>query len=156
MATIQWLAPGAWTDAFLQSDLTGATVVNGYGLLSTAAVVTNGTGRYLYADISVRLASMTPTAGGHIALFLLPLLDDGTTYADGASSATATAQASITHYVGALALRAVASAQNGMVRGILVPPGSFKWYLINRSGVPFATGTTVNTIKHRLYGEESI
>jgi hypothetical protein len=156
MSTLQWLTPVAFADAFLQADLNGTTVVNGYGVLSTATAVANGTGRYLYADVSFRLASMTPTAGGYLSLYLLPLLDDGTTYADGTSSATATAQPSITHNVGNLALRAVASTQNGMIRGIVVPPGTFKWYLINKSGAALATGATSNTAKYRIYGEEIV
>ena len=155
MPTMQWSEPSAWADAFTAASLTGGTVVVNYGLLSSV-IVDNSTTHAYYADLSVRLASFTPTAGGNLAFYALPLLDDGTTYADGASSATASSQPSMTHFIGALGLRAVASAQNGMLSRVLVPPTSFKFYVLNKSGAALATTTTGNTIKYRLFSEEAV
>jgi hypothetical protein len=154
MASVLWTARSSWADALLASEL--SAIANASGVLSGATAVANGTARHLYADVSFRLASFTPTAGGHIAMYLLPLLDDGTTYADGTTSGTATAQPTGTHFAGSFALRAVASAQNGMIRGIMIPPGTFKWYLINRSGASLATTTTANIVKYCTYAEEVV
>lgn len=151
MATVTWSTPSSWADAILASTL--SAIANNSGVLSTATVVGNGAGLALYADLSVRLASFTPTTGGHLAFYILPLLDDASTYADGTTSATATAQPSVTHFAGSLALRPVASAQAGYVTRILLPPADFKWYVINRAGATLATTTTNNIIKYRTYSE---
>lgn len=156
MATATWLARSAWADAFASADFNA--LANGAGILSTATAVNNGTNLHFYADLSFRMvtSTMSPTAGGHLAFYLLPLLDDGLTYPDSANTGTAGDQPSITYYVGSMALRTTATAtQNGMLRGILIPPGTFKWYVVNRSGVALPASATNMTCKYATYSEQA-
>lgn len=156
MATAKWLARSSWTDAFAASNFNA--LANGAGVLSTATALDNGTNLHFYADLSFRMvtSSMSPTAGAHLAFYLLPLLDDGSTYPDSTNTATAGDQPGITYYVGSMALRTTAGAvQNGMIRGILIPPGTAKWYVVNRSGVALPSSSTNMTCKMSTYSEQA-
>lgn len=156
MATIQWLTPDAYANAFSAADFNA--LASSSGILSTATAVANGTTRRLYADLSfiTVTSTFTPTAGGHLAFYLLPLLDDGTSYPNNANGATAGTQPAITYFAGAIAFGTTALAHAGMMRGVLIPPGTFKWYVINRTGVALPASATAMTCKYRLYGEESV
>jgi hypothetical protein len=72
-----------WTTAINQADL--ASLANGSTVLSSVADITNQAALDIYADISVRMtvASATPPAGAYFGIYLVGLLDDGTTYGDG-------------------------------------------------------------------------
>lgn len=148
MANTQlWTSPSSWANAFETADL--ASLANGSTIISTSTVVSNGSGLHLFADISIRLASISPSAGGYLAIWLLALLDDGSTYQDGESTATAANQAAHNNAT-IIPLRSKASStQNQMARRIVVPPGTFKWYLLNQSGVTLSAST--NVAKYQLY-----
>ncbi len=152
MATVSWEAPGSWTDAFATANFT--SLASGSGVLSTSTAVANGTNKELYLDLSFISASTTflPTAGGHLAFFLLPLLHDGATYPTASTSATASAQAQATYCIGTMAFGAATAAHCGALRGVIILPGTFKFYCINRTGVALPAGTT-QTCQYRLYSE---
>src|SRR5689334_3868278 len=78
-----------WTAMFASGDLT--SLASGNSVLSTATAVANGTNLDIYADISViiTIGSATPSAGAFIAVYALPLGNDGTTYGDGKISTAA-------------------------------------------------------------------
>lgn len=156
MATAKWLARSSWADAFASANFNN--LANGAGVLSTATAVDNTTNLHFYADLSFRMvtSTMTPVSGGHLAFYLLPLLDDGTTYPDNANGGTTGDQPGITYYVGSIALRTTSGAtQNGMLRGIVIPPGVFKWYMVNRSGVSLPASSTNMTCKYSTYSEQA-
>src|SRR5216684_4511284 len=101
------------------------SLANGsFGLFSTA--ITNGTALDLYADFSVSLGSITSGAGTpYVAIYLMPLNQDGTTYADG--TGTGSVVPGSTYFVGAISVVASATAViTGTLRGVVLPPGSFK------------------------------
>lgn len=151
-AILKWNAPSAWTNAFEAADLNSlgiATTV--ISTSNTSGGITNGTGLDLLMDVSIQLGSMTPVAPNYLGLFLLPLLADGTTYADGDSATATAANMATASFLGGTAVLRLkaASAQNVMIGSITIPPGTFKLYLYNGSGVAFpASG---NTAKYRTY-----
>jgi hypothetical protein len=156
MATAKWLARSSWANAFQPQDFNA--LANGAGILSTATAIDNTTNLHFYADLSFRMvtSTMTPTAGGHLAFYLLPLLDDGTTYPDSANTATAGDQPAITYYAGSMALRTTSGAvQNGMLQGLRIPPGVFKFYVINRAGVALPSSLVNMTCKYATYSEQA-
>ena len=85
--TLKWEAGVAWADAGLGM----ASLANG-SLATGSTVIANGTNLNLRLDASLVLGSLTPGTGGYVELHFIPLLRDGTNYADAAiSGATMTA-----------------------------------------------------------------
>lgn len=145
--TVLWTSPVSYANAFESGDLN--SLANGSTIISTSTVVSNGTGLYLFADVSFRLGSISPISGANLTLWLLNLLDDGSTYQDGESTATAANQPA--HNPAAIIpLRTKASStQNQIARRILIPPGTFKFCLLNNSGVSLASSG--NTATYQTY-----
>ena len=79
--TLKWEAGVAWADAGLGM----ASLANG-SLATGSTVIANGTNLNLRLDASLVLGSLTPGTGGYVELHLIPLLRDGTNYADAAIS----------------------------------------------------------------------
>lgn len=151
MATEKWIAGSGvgltWTSCFgteLNSLVAGNAVIS-------SVVITNGTNLDLFADISISLGSVTPGAGNpFIGIYFYPLNQDGTTYGDGAFGTTAAGPPPSSYFVGSIPCRAsTAGVITGMVRGILLPPGSGKGLLYNNSGVNLAS--SANTVSYRTY-----
>ncbi len=151
---LEYSTAGSWTNAFAAADFNA--LANGSSIISSATAVANGAGSIL-ADLSFIMvtSTMSPTAAGGAGLdfYLLPLLHDGTTYPDGESTATAANQATGTYFVGRMVLRGKAtSTQAGALRGIVVPNGTFKWYVINSTGAALPSSASNMTCQYRLYG----
>lgn len=143
-----------WTAGINSSDL--ASMANGSSVLSSVSDIANGTNLDQFMDISVRCAisSNTIASGANLALWLYPLLDDGSTYGDGQlSSGTQAAKTPVFSPIGVIPLLAAASQTTlvGMVTGILLPPGSFRLALQNNSGFSLSSGT--QTVKFRTYNQ---
>jgi hypothetical protein len=159
MPDFRYSEPSAWADAFAAADFDA--LANDAGKLSTASVVANGTGRLLLADVSFIMVTSTvsPTNAPHLALYLLPLLHDGTTYVDNEDSATVANQPSPAYLAGTIAFRTKATQSiAGIATGLVVPPGTFRWYGINRNmnGTSSLPASSTNmTCRYRLYGYES-
>lgn len=102
----------------------------------------------LFADLELAVDFVTaPTAGTVVELYLLPSIDGGTTYPDG--SASILPQTSL--YVGGFAVRNTAAAQVMVMRGIALPPGSYKYLVQNTTNQPFpATGSTLRQNTYQL------
>ncbi len=156
MANLQkWGDLSSWTDGAFNSsssDLNIGSFVTGYGVLGSGVI--SNSGLDLYMDVSFQCTSISPGTNPFFALYLLPVFNDGSTYADGATGSTAANQPTASFLVGTVTLRTEASvAQNVMFRGIVIPPGSFKLYFLNMSGVTMpATGTVC---KYRTYAENN-
>lgn len=102
----------------------------------------------LFADLELAVDFVSaPTAGTVVELYLLPSIDDGTIYPDG--SASIVPQSSL--YVGGFAVRAVTTAQVMVIRGVALPPGSYKYLVQNTTNQPFpATGSTLRQNTYQL------
>ena len=151
--TTRWVLDVAFTPAsFLAADLN--SLASGGGALSTS-IVTNSTTLDLYCDVSFVVAvGGTTTTTSYLTLYLLPLNQDGTTYGDGYASSTTT-QPVGGYTAGSIGVKpgvASASTVTGMFRGVILPPGNFKFALGNNLGVALYT-TAAITMKYRTYNE---
>lgn len=93
-----------------------------------------------WMGVDIVLASLTPTAGAYIQIFIAVSLD-GTTYED-APSAT---QPGAMQLVATVSVSTGASAKRVMTKDLFrIPPCKFKFVLKNATGVALAaTGNTV-------------
>src|SRR5215510_813734 len=138
MATeFKWKAPETIA-SWLTTELN--TLGNGsFG--SSGAAIDNETDLYEYVDLELVLASLSPTAGAYVDVWLEATLG-GTNYADhGKSLQVAT-------LLTTFQLDTTAStAQRIIQRNILLPPLKFKPALRNAAGVALASSG--NTLKGR-------
>ncbi len=139
-----------WTSCF-STELN--SLVNGNAVIS-ADVINNATALDMLADVSVSLGSVTTGAGlPYIGLYIYPLNQDGSSYGDGRFGSSAAGPPSTLYAVGAIAAPASTTAVvTGMVRGIWLLPGSFKFLIFNSLGVNFAS--SANTVEYRTYNRQ--
>lgn len=151
MATEKWVAGSGvgltWTDAFSAATLNG--IVNGNAILSDVAI-SNGTALDVFADVSVNLASITVAAPAFVGIYLMPLNKDGSTYGDGRFGSSAAGPPPSSNWVGNIIVPTGAAANEGMVRGIILPPGTFKFLIYNQLGATLG-GSGGNTCQYRTY-----
>jgi hypothetical protein len=102
---------------------------------------------YAYCDIT--LASLTPTTGAYLQLFLIVSVD-GTTYEDAASSTNPGSH----QLVATVSLRASVGACRISTKRFEIPPLKFKFVLKNQSGV--ALGATLNTVAMTTVNEQGV
>ena len=113
---------------------------------AVSAAIDNSTNLDIYADFELVLASLSPTAGAHIDVYIALALD-GTNYP---ADAAATMRLQTTQLLFSLGIGTTAStAQRLDIRQVVIPPGTFKIYLDNQAGVSF--GATLNTLKMNAY-----
>jgi len=92
-----------------------------------------------WAAVDIVLASLTPVAPAYLSLYLVQSID-GTTYEDAPSSTNPG-----THMVVATVLVTTgAAAKRIMSPWFRIPPGKFKFVLLNKAGV--ALGASGNTV----------
>lgn len=150
------LAPGlGFITLINSSDL--VSLPNGSGVLSSVGDITNGTGLDQFMDISVRLAiaSTALTAGASIAMYLYALLDDGSTYGDGLYG-TPGQQIAGTPAIPAIPINfrvATLTTLTYFVQGLVLPPGSFRFALVNNLLPSTALSAGTQTVKYRSYNQ---
>ncbi len=135
MATIQWAAPSA-----AQTMLT--TELNSLANAGTSALGTawdNTSARYVQAAGEVYLASLTPTSGGYVQVYLVPA-PDGTNYGDIVNS----------NLVATIYPSTSASVKRLTFENVPLGPYLYKVALKNVAGVALAASG--NTVK--LWGME--
>jgi len=143
-----WSTPSAWAAAFgteIDSLAAGDVAVS-------SVVIANGTALNLYSDVSFSLTGTTPTSGvAYFTLYLLPLNQDGSTYGDGTVSGAVLPGSN--YQVGSVQvpLSVTSGTLTGMMRGIVIPPGSFKFAIANQTGNALAASP--NTVSYRTYSE---
>jgi hypothetical protein len=92
-----------------------------------------------YGALDIVLASLNPTSGAYLQLFLVQSID-GTTYEDPPSSTNPGYQMS----VGVFSVTTGSAAKRLMSPWFRIPPGKFKFVLLNGTGV--ALGAASNTV----------
>jgi hypothetical protein len=124
MAVAKWAAPGSRSSNFAGTTLN--SLANG----SESAVVTydNSSNRNLYGAVTIKLGSITPSAGGSVTLRVT--VSDGTDTADKAAGDLYTAQ-----------LLSGASAKVIVLPMVRIYPFSLRFSLINNSGVTLASSS---------------
>lgn len=150
MATEKWVAGSGqgltWGNAF-STEIN--TVVSGNAVLSSISI-TNGTALDIFSDLSfVAGGTITSAAPNYLGFYLYPLNEDGTTYGDGRFGTSAAGPPPGNYLVGSIGFAAAASTTiAGVVRGIIIPPGTFSFVMYNGAGATLASS---NTCKYRTY-----
>jgi len=110
------------------------------GSAATSSNIGNSSDKCPLMDISGILGAFNPSGTPYLEIHLLPLLDDGSSYADrGVGTLVASVQVSTG-----------SSAKKFEVVGIPIPPGDFEIAVVNQTGTTFASSG--NTVKTRRYG----
>jgi hypothetical protein len=143
MANIgKWNAPSATTSVL-------TTELNSLGnntMTAASSAIANQTNLDMYVDIEVNLASLSPTTGAYVSLYLLEAVD-GSNYP---AQSDADLRLTVTQVLVIIPLgTTAATAQRIAVRNVVIPPGSFKIKLDNQSGVALAASG--NTVKFNAY-----
>ncbi len=144
-----------WATAINGADL--ASLATGSTVLSSVATITNQSSLDLFCDISVRLTvgSATPPVGANVGLYLVALLDDGSTFGDGSMASGGTI-ARLPPYapIGIVPFANVAlTLLAGFIQGIILPPGSFRFALSNSSGASLSATAGNCIVMYRTYLE---
>ena len=150
--TAKWIAGAGqgltWGAAFgaeINSLAAGSVAVS-------SIVIANGTALDLYADVSFALTGTTPASGAaYFALYLLALNQDASTYGDATASGTVLPGGSYLVASVPVPLSQTSAVLTGIARGIILPPGSFKFAIANQTGNALAA--SANTIAYRTYNE---
>lgn len=113
-------------------------------LSALGSIYDNATNKNRFVDVELVLASLTPTAGGYIALYAA-LAVDGSNYGDAKREM-------MQHLVGIFNLDTAAASKRSSLRNVMLPPTLVKFYLDNQAGVALAaSGSTIKVIS---YNEE--
>lgn len=152
MATEKWIAgSGAgltWTAANTSGTLYNA-LANGNALISDLDI-TNGTALDIFADLSwLAGGTATTAAPNYLGFYLYPLGQDGSTYGDGRFGSAAAGPPPSAYFIGAFSFAVGAGTTiAGVLREIVIPPGTFRFLVYNQSGVALAN---TNVFKYRTY-----
>lgn len=135
MAIAKWATPSARSSNF------AGTTLNSVANASESSVVTydNSTSRDLYGTVTIKLGSITPSAGGSIALRVT--LNDGTDTADKIGGDLYT-----------IPLTSGASAKVANIPMVRLYPFSLRFSVVNNSGVTFAA--SANELYVRPWNED--
>lgn len=137
MTMAKWTTPGSRSSNIL------STVANSLASGSESAVVTydNSGNRDLYGIVTLKLGSITPSAGGSVTLRVTA--SDGTDVADKAAGDLYTA-----------VLASGASAKIVVWPMVRIYPLSLRFSIINNSGVALAA--SANELYVRAYNEDIV
>src|SRR6516165_2057054 len=153
MATEKWIA-GSGQGLTYGNAFTGSTlnsIASGNAILSDLQI-DNSSALDIFCDVSIQLASAAFVAPNYIGIYLYPLNGDNTTYGDGRFGSSAAGPPAASYWVGNIIIPTGTAANEGTVRGIIMPPGKFKFLVYNQTGVAFnASG---NTALYRTYNRQ--
>ena len=138
----KWNAPSGPT-SLLTTELN--SLASGSATAASSAIA-NQTNLDMYADLWLHLASFSPGTNPYVVVYILEAID-GSTYPSATASVLRN-QASQVLCTIPLDTTA-ATAQDVVVRNVLIPPGSFKVVLDNQSGAALASSG--NTLKMNTY-----
>lgn len=106
--------------------------------------IDNSTNKYFQVDLRLVIASAAFTgADSGIEIFLIPTVD-GTNYPTWGGNTTTDQQANTPFFVGFVPFTGTTAAQAGVLRGVELPQGKYKWAARNRGNVSLAgSGNTI-------------
>lgn len=116
---------------------------------ATSALYDNTSNLDEWAVVEIVLASLTPTAGAYLQVFLTQA-PDGTNTEDPPSSTNPAYH----NLVASVALTTGAAAKRVSTPAFRIPPGKFKLTFLNKSGVSTAAGT--NTMNLWTFDEQGV
>jgi hypothetical protein len=154
MATEKWIAGSlaglTWANAFTASTMNA--IVNG-NAINSDLTLDNSTALDIFADFSMSIGSVAVVAPNYIGVYLMPLNQDGSTFGDGRFASSAAGPPASSYWVGNIIVPTGTAANTGMVRGVMLPPGQWKWNIYNQLGVTLA-GSGGNVAKYRTYNRQ--
>ncbi len=113
---------------------------------AASSAVANQTNLDVYADIWLHLASLSPASPNYVNVYILEAID-GSTYPSATGSVLRNQPSQL--LCSFLLDTAATTAQDVVVRGVQLPPGSFKVVLDNHAGVSLAA--SLNPLKMITY-----
>lgn len=144
--TFKWVAPTSRGNQ-LTTELNA--LANG-GFSAVGPAYDNTTNLDEWGACDITLASLNPTAGAYLQLFIAVSLD-GTTYEDAPSSTNPGSH----QLVATVSLTTGASAKRVQTKDLFrLPPAKFKFVLKNAAGV--ALGATLNTVALFTTNEQGV
>jgi hypothetical protein len=134
----------SWASAF-STEIN--SLASGNAVISTVSITNT---KDIFCDISyVAGATVTTAAPNNLAFYLYPLNEDGSTYGDGRFGSSAAGPPPSNYFAGSIGFAAAAGTTiAGVVTGIIIPPGTFSFVLMNNAGVQLAASSTC---KFRTY-----
>jgi len=143
MANIgKWNAPSATVTVLS----TGLNSLANATMSAASSNIANQTNLDIYVDVEVVLASLSPTTGAFVALYILESID-GTNFP---AQSDADLRLTTTQLLVAIPVGTTATtAQRVAARNIVIPPGLFQIKLDNQTGVALAASG--NTVKFNAY-----
>lgn len=139
MATVSWAAPESIATA-LDTGLNSLASNDS----QISAAIDNETDKYLYLNLELVLASLTPATVPYVALYALYSLD-GTNYQDGSDTVIPQPNALLC----VLALSTSTGAKRLVAANLPIAPLKFKLVLENQANVALAASG--NTLKYRRH-----
>lgn len=136
--TFKWAAAWASQGTVLTTEL-NSLANGGYSAAGTA--YDNATGLDQWAAIEINLGSLTPTAGAYLQVFMIQSLG-GTNYEDAPSATNPGYHAS----VATVSLTTGAATKRAATPMFLIPPGKFKFVILNKAGVALAASGNTGTL----------
>lgn len=149
MATEKWIAGSGQGLTWGSLDTTALNSLGTGNALLSGTQIDNSSALDIFADVEIVLASLAAVAPNYVGIYFYPLNSDASTYGDGRFGSAATGPPPSTYFVGAIVHTATTAAQQGVLRGIILPPGKGKFVVYNQSGVNWAAAS--NTLKYRTY-----
>lgn len=149
MATEKWIAGSGVGLTWTSLDTTTLNSIASGNAIQSATQIDNTTALDMFCDVEVVLASLAAVAPSFVGVFFHPLNSDGTTYGDGRFASSAAGPPAQGYWVGNINMVAATQAQQGTLRGIILPPAKGKFVLYNQMGIAFASSG--NTLKYRTY-----
>ena len=143
MATTKHKAYTAAIASVLTTDLNSL----GSGSTSAAtAALDNTTNLDLFADLTLTVAAQgaARSAGANVAVYMVQALD-GTNYDD--------VHAGTAELVAVFSLDAATTARQSTRRDVPIPPGLYKYFVVNNTGQAFAASG--NILEHRMHSIET-
>jgi hypothetical protein len=139
---------GKWnTPSAIASELTtGLNSLANNTMSAASSTIGNDTNLDIFVDVEVVLASLSPTAGAFVAIYILEAPDGSNFPAQSdADLRLTTSQLLVAIPIGTTA----ATAQRVVARNVVIPPGKFQIKLDNQTGV--ALNASGNTVKFLAY-----
>ena len=142
MATTKSKAYTAAIASVLTTDLN--SLANAATSAATAAL-DNTTNLDLFADLTFTIATQgsARSSGANVAVYITQALD-GTNYDD--------VHAGTAELVAVFSLDAAVTARQSTRRDVPIPPGLYKYFLVNNTGQAFAASG--NILEHRMHSIE--
>lgn len=147
MAVSKWITSTRGTNGLISILTTELNALANNAGVTTATIENNAT-LDQYADFELLATfGVAPVADTTVDLYLVRTVD-GTNFED--ASATRPSP----EFVGSFVLDAVTTAQRKIVRGVMLPPTSFRLLIVNKAGQAMAA--TGNTLRGDFYNQQVI